>query len=100
MTATVNPETTTTTRSGYFPPFKVLIHNDDITPALFVVQILHHFFNKDAPAAYNIMNEAHTKGIALVGVYPKEQAEFRVDQVHSVARANQLPLTLTIEKDE
>jgi ATP-dependent Clp protease adapter protein ClpS len=45
------------------------------------------------------MIEAHHSGVAFVAAYALEQAEFRVDQAHSVARTHKFPLTFTYEPE-
>lgn len=92
-------ETETEAKSGYYPRWKVIIHNDDKTTMDFVVEILMRFFNKDHITAMKLMIEVHEQGSGLAGVYPKEQAEFRIDQATSMARAAKFPLTLTMEKE-
>jgi ATP-dependent Clp protease adaptor protein ClpS len=91
--------TNTEARSGYYPKYKVIIHNDDKTTMEFVVKILAQFFNKDYLQAVKLMMEVHERGHGLAGVYPKEQAEFRIDQATSLARGRGFPLTLTMEKE-
>jgi len=58
---------------------------------------LTRFFKKEVTEACEIMMEAHEKQVALVDVMGLEEAEFRVDQAHSLARAASYPLTFTIE---
>lgn len=100
MTSTKEETSTeTTAKSGYYKKYKVIIHNDDKTPMAFVVMILMRFFEKQAQAATQLMIEVHETGAGLAGVYPLEGAEFRVDQVHSVARAAGYPLTCSIEEE-
>ncbi len=82
------------------PMYRVLIHNDDVTPMDFVVRILREIFEKDLPSSIEIMMEAHVSGVALVEVVPLERAEFLVDQAHSKARAAKYPLTFTYEPEE
>ena len=91
--------TETTIKSGFYHRWKVILHNDDETPAKFVVLILNKFFNKTIQGAYEIMVKVHKEKYGLAGVYPKEQAEFRVDQTISLARKNSYPLNLTIEEE-
>ncbi len=79
-------QTDTEARSGYYPKYKVIIHNDDKTTMEFVVQILAQFFNKDYLQAVKLMMEVHERGCGLAGVYPKEQAEFRIEQATGLAR--------------
>jgi len=79
--------------------YKVLMLNDDYTPMEFVVYVLERFFNMDTERATQVMMTVHTKGIALVGVYPFEVAETKVTQVMDCARSNQHPLQCTMEKE-
>lgn len=79
--------------------YKVLLLNDDYTPMEFVVYVLERFFNLDGDRAYHIMMTVHTKGVAVVGVYPYEVAETKVTQVMDCARTNQHPLQCTMEKE-
>jgi len=81
------------------PRYKVLIHNDEITVMDFVVFVLLQVFKKNAQDAVSIMSEAHHTGVALVTVLPLEEAELRVDQAHSLARAQKFPLTFSIEPE-
>lgn len=87
----------TDARTRLAPRYRVLIHNDDVTPMDFVVHVLTGVFAKPQPEAITIMLEAHHAGVALVAVLGYEQAEHRVGQAHSLARARTLPLTFTLE---
>jgi len=82
------------------PPSKVLIHNDDVTPMDFVVNVLRGIFELSWQQAEVVMLTAHFRGQALVGVYPLEDAKYRVGQAHGLARAEGYPLSFTIEPDE
>ena len=79
--------------------YKVLMLNDDYTPMEFVVYILERFFNIDHARSVDIMLTVHTRGVAVVGVYPFEIAETKVTQVMDCARSNQHPLQCTMEKE-
>jgi len=81
------------------PMYRVLIHNDDVTPMDFVVRVLQEVFEKGLQDAISIMMEAHHTGVALVEVVPLERAEFRVDKAHSLARAAKVPLKFTYEPE-
>ncbi|HEX9385789.1 MAG TPA: ATP-dependent Clp protease adaptor ClpS, partial [Anaerolineales bacterium] len=48
------------------PLYRILIHNDDVTPMDFVVQILKTIFFQSNPKAYEIMLIAHITGLAYV----------------------------------
>jgi ATP-dependent Clp protease adaptor protein ClpS len=79
--------------------YKVLIHNDDCTPMVFVVMVLETYFHKDKVQATEIMLSVHHKGIGICGVYPFEIAETKVMQVLECARENEHPLQCTMEKE-
>lgn len=87
-------------KTRHMPMYRVLIHNDDKTHFDFVVMVLIKIFNKEPVEALKITSEVHKKDVGLAGVYPLEQAELRVDQVHSTARAHGFPLTATFEPVE
>jgi ATP-dependent Clp protease adaptor protein ClpS len=100
-TAVAEPEQATDTQDQVrLPPlYRVLIHNDDVTPMDFVVYTLLEIFRKNEADAIEIMLNAHNTGVALVAILPLEEAEFRVDQAHSKARTAKYPLTFTIEPE-
>lgn len=83
-----------------YPKWKVLLHNDDKTTMQYVIYSLMRFFGHNQEAAQKIMMEVHVKGIGLAGVYAKEQAEFKRDQVISDARTHKWPLYVSIEPEE
>lgn len=81
------------------PRYRVLIHNDDVTPMDFVVDVLAAIFRKPFEDAVRIMSEAHHAGVALVDVLPLEEAEFRMEQARSKARTAKFPLAFTCEPE-
>lgn len=81
------------------PPFKVLIHNDDVTPYDFVVWVLQSIFQLDTLAAELITYSAHVTGLALVTVLPKTEAERKVGKAHFAAQLEGFPLTFSIEPE-
>ncbi len=80
------------------PLYKVLLLNDDYTPMEFVVMVLQRFFGMDRERATQIMLKVHTEGVGICGVYPKDIASTKVEQVTRYARDNQHPLQCTMEK--
>ncbi|MEO2094007.1 MAG: ATP-dependent Clp protease adaptor ClpS [bacterium] len=76
--------------------WKVLFHNDDLTPMDFVTGVLMRWFGHESSAATSIMLAIHTRGIGLAGVYPREIAELKQAQVISAARPH-YPLRVTLE---
>ena len=96
----VAPETHTVEVLRLAPLYRVLIHNDAVTPMAFVVFMLRDVFRKPAQDAASIMLEAHETGVALVTVMSLEEAEFRVEKAHAFARSFKFPLTFSYEPEE
>lgn len=88
------------TETRICPLWKVVIHNDEQTDALFVIEILIKRFNYDAHEAMQITMDIHMNGSGVVATLPKETAEFKMEQVISEARTQKYPLQVTIEPDE
>jgi ATP-dependent Clp protease adaptor protein ClpS len=78
--------------------YKVLLHNDDYTTMEFVVYVLQGIFHRSETDAMQIMLHVHRNGIGVAGVYTREVAESRVQQVESLARANEFPLRCSMEE--
>lgn len=81
------------------PPYRILIHNDDVTTFDFVIRVLQRIFQLSREVAEHIALTAHIKGIALVAVRPKSEAERLVKQAHLAARLEGYPLTFTLEPE-
>lgn len=81
------------------PMFKVILLNDDYTPMDFVVSVLEQIFHKPHPDALEIMLQIHNKGAAPAGIYTREVAETKSDEVIEYARINDYPLQCTLEQD-
>jgi len=77
--------------------YRVLLLNDDYTPMEFVVHVLEVFFAMDREKATQIMLRVHTEGSAVVGIFPRDIAETKSEQVNQYAQENQHPLVSTIE---
>jgi ATP-dependent Clp protease adaptor protein ClpS len=77
--------------------YQVIMHNDDFTPMEFVVAVLELFFNMDRALATRVMYEIHTKGKAVCGVFSKDVAETKIEQVNEYARRQEHPLMCSIE---
>ncbi|WP_150304954.1 ATP-dependent Clp protease adapter ClpS [Pseudomonas saliphila] len=83
------------------PPsrYKVVMLNDDFTPMDFVVEVLETFFTLNREAATQVMLKVHTEGRAVCGVYTRDIAETKAEQVNEYARECQHPLMCQIERD-
>ena len=80
------------------PMFKVMILNDDYTPMDFVVIVLQKFFSLGREKAMQIMLKVHREGMGVCGVYSKDVAATKVDQVRSYAKQHQHPLQCVMEE--
>jgi ATP-dependent Clp protease adaptor protein ClpS len=77
--------------------FKVLLVNDDYTPMEFVVHVLERFFGMNREKATQVMLTVHTAGSAVVGIFPRDIAETKSEQVNQYSQENQHPLVSTVE---
>ena len=82
------------------PLFKVMLLNDDYTPMEFVVVVLETFFGLSREQATQVMLKVHREGMGVCGVYPKDVASTKVEQVGSFARQHQHPLQCVMEETE
>lgn len=81
------------------PLFRVLIHNDDITPMDFVVQVLKAYFYVSNEKAAEIMFTAHVYGTAYVQTLAKSEAEKRIYKAHAAANNAGYPLKFSMEPE-
>jgi len=79
------------------PLYKVILLNDDYTPMEFVVHVLEVFFAMNREKATQIMLTVHTEGSAVVGIFPRDVAETKSEQVNQYAQENQHPLISKVE---
>jgi ATP-dependent Clp protease adaptor protein ClpS len=84
------------------PPqmYQVVLLNDDYTPMEFVVEVIQEFFNKDRETATQIMLKIHLDGKGICGVFSKDVAATKVDQVTEASRKNGHPLQCVSEPIE
>jgi ATP-dependent Clp protease adaptor protein ClpS len=80
------------------PLFKVIILNDDYTPMEFVVVVLQKFFSMTREKATQVMLKVHREGMGVCGVYPRDIATTKVEQVAAYARKHQHPLQCVMEE--
>jgi ATP-dependent Clp protease adaptor protein ClpS len=80
-------------------PYRVIIHNDDVTTFDFVIAVLVTIFELSFKRADDVAYEAHTRGSAYVTTLPLEEAKRRVFKAQYLARQQGFPLTFTIEPE-
>ena len=81
------------------PMYRVIIHNDDVTPMDFVVAILERIFFVSGQAAVEIMYAAHYSGAAYVQSLPKSEAQSRIGRAHFAAGLDGYPLHFSMEPE-
>jgi ATP-dependent Clp protease adaptor protein ClpS len=84
------------------PPqmYQVVMLNDDYTPMEFVVVVIQEFFHKDRETATQIMLKIHLDGRGICGVFPRDIANTKVEQVQEAARQAGHPLQCLSEPVE
>jgi ATP-dependent Clp protease adaptor protein ClpS len=84
------------------PPqmYQVVMLNDDYTPMEFVVVVIQEFFGKDLETATQIMLKIHLDGKGVCGVYSRDVAATKVDQVLEAANKAGHPLKCVSEPVE
>lgn len=76
----------------------VLIHNDDVTPYTYVINILGAIFLLSEEIADHIAWTAHTKGTAVVVVRPRAEAGKLAMAARGRAQREGFPLRFTLEQ--
>lgn len=79
--------------------FKVLLLNDDFTPMDFVVVVLQQFFGMNREQATVVMLKVHREGRGVCGVFARDVAATKVEQVTAFARQHQHPLACVMEEN-
>ena len=82
------------------PMYKVILLNDHYTPQDFVVHVLMKFFYMDFDKAERLMLLVHTTGSAVIGIYPRDIAETKSEQVNHYAQENNYPLKSAVEQSD
>ena len=78
--------------------YAVILLNDDYTPMEFVVIVLQKFFGMTRERATQVMLKVHREGMGVCGVYPRDVALTKVQQVAGYARKHQHPLQCVMEE--
>jgi ATP-dependent Clp protease adaptor protein ClpS len=80
--------------------YRVVFYNDDYTTKWFVVDVLERFFHMTEENATAFMLVVHQTGRGVAGVYTRDIAETKVDEVHRYAKEWGMPLRLDIEPED
>lgn len=80
--------------------FRVVLHNDDYSTMEFVVWVLGQVFRVADSAATHLMLTIHKKGKGVAGVYTRDIAETKANEVMELAQEHGMPLLCTTESDD
>jgi ATP-dependent Clp protease adaptor protein ClpS len=82
------------------PPkrYYVIMHNDDATPFDFVIDVLVELYRHDEQTAADLANKIHLEEKAIVGMYNLEIAEQKIEETVRLSRANNFPLTVSLDQ--
>lgn len=81
------------------PLYRVIIHNDNITPMDFVVHILKTYFYLANRRAAEIMLTAHVYGSAYVQTLAKTEAARCINKAHAESSNAGYPLHFSMEPE-
>ena len=81
------------------PLYRVIVHNDHVTPMDFVVNVLKNHFYLSNDKAADIMFTAHIYGTAYVQTLARSEAKKRIDKAHAEANNAGYPLRFTMEPE-
>jgi len=95
-TATIVSDRTTVDLPG---KYNVIMHNDDVTPMRFVVEVLVDVFKKERSDAIELMLKIHIEGKGVVGTYLKSIAEAKLAVTREISeKAGYDKFKVTMEK--
>lgn len=77
--------------------WRILVLNDDYTPADFVVEVLESIFRMAPEKAVSVMIETHRRGVGVCGLFPRDVAETKTSEAMAVAAAAGHPLKFATE---
>jgi ATP-dependent Clp protease adaptor protein ClpS len=81
------------------PLYRIILHNDDVTPMDFVINVLTSIFILTQPSAQEAMLTAHFNGAAYVQTLPKTEAQKRINKAHFAAGLEGYPLHFSLETE-
>jgi len=99
--ATRQQNVTLLERKATKPPrqYRVKLLNDDYTTMEFVIEVLQVFFAMGTEQAMQVMLKVRNEGSAVCGVYPRDIAETKVQQVVGYATQHGHPLRCLMEEN-
>lgn len=81
------------TKTSFLPPWKVILHDDDVNVATTIVSRIIEFVRLEHSIAVEKTSEAHNEGQSVLTITHREHAELIEDQFSSCVP----PITVTVE---
>ena len=78
--------------------WNIVVYNDDYTPMDFVESVLKTVFHMSALDALALTLAVHTQGKGIAGTYTFEVAEQKQYEVLSIAKVEEHPLRVEVER--
>ena len=79
--------------------YNIVMHNDDVTPMGFVVEVLVGVYKKERMDAIELMLKIHHEGKGIAGTYPKSIAESKLLLTREISeKAGYEEFKVTMEK--
>ena len=85
------------TSRSFSPRWRVIGHDDDITPMDYVVMVLMDVFHKPSDDAFKLMMEVHETGAATFYFGTREACELKVEQVQQMNNKFKEKLAVSME---
>jgi ATP-dependent Clp protease adaptor protein ClpS len=79
--------------------FKVVLYNDNQTPAEFVIALLMKVFRHSEETALDVTMKVHNDGSGVAGVYLYEIAEQKGMEATNLSRNQGHPLVIKVEAE-
>jgi ATP-dependent Clp protease adaptor protein ClpS len=86
---TAEPKEHRDTCARRVPPYHLILENDDYHSMQFVIEVLEKALGYNFQRAVLLMAEAHKRGRAIVWTGPREVAELKADQIHTLSEVRE-----------
>ncbi|MBV9124681.1 MAG: ATP-dependent Clp protease adaptor ClpS [Planctomycetes bacterium] len=83
VTVAAQPKSREDQKTRRVPPYNVILENDEVHSFEFVIGVLRQALGYSEERAFQLTQQAHTSGRAVVWTGPKEGAELKVDQIRT-----------------
>ena len=79
--------------------YLIVIHNDDVTPFSFVINLLMRVFKYELIPAVEMSETIDQQGKGIVARYPYEIAHQKANEAKTIVQINNMVLQITVEKE-